>query len=66
MTENIFHRAIYLTGPTASGKTAVGVALARLLDAEVVALDSMTLYRGMDIATAKPTVSARAAVSHTT
>ena len=55
MAENPFHRAIYLTGPTASGKTAVGVALARRLDAEIVALDSATLYRGMDIGTAKPT-----------
>ena len=64
MTENIFHRAIYLTGPTASGKTAVGVALARLLGAEVVALDSMTLYRRMDIATAKPTVAERGGVPH--
>jgi len=59
-----FHRAIYLTGPTASGKTAVGVALAKWLDAEVVALDSMTLYRGMDIGTAKPTVEERQGVSH--
>ena len=62
--ENIFHRAIYLTGPTASGKTAVGVALALRLDAEVVALDSMTLYRGMDIATAKPTLEERRGVPH--
>ncbi len=55
VSDSPFHRAIYLTGPTASGKTAVGVALARRLGAEVVALDSMTLYRGMDIGTAKPT-----------
>ena len=64
MSENVFHRAIYLTGPTASGKTAVGVALARRLDAEVVALDSMTLYRGMDIATAKPSLAERGDVPH--
>jgi tRNA dimethylallyltransferase len=62
--DNIFHRAIYLTGPTASGKTAVGVALARRLDAEVLALDSMTLYRGMDIATAKPTLAERGGIAH--
>ena len=61
---NPFHRAIYLTGPTASGKTAVGLALARLIDAEVVALDSMTLYRGMDIGTAKPTAAERTEVPH--
>jgi tRNA dimethylallyltransferase len=59
-----FHRALYLTGPTASGKTAVGVALARRLGAEVVALDSMTLYRGMDVGTAKPTDAERAGVPH--
>ncbi len=59
-----FHRAVYLTGPTASGKTAVGVALARRLGAEVVALDSMTLYRGMDVGTAKPTPEERGGVPH--
>jgi tRNA dimethylallyltransferase len=59
-----FHRAIYLTGPTASGKSAVGVELAHRLDAEVVALDSMTLYRGMDIGTAKPSLEERGGVAH--
>jgi tRNA dimethylallyltransferase len=59
-----FHRAIYLTGPTASGKTAVGVALASRLGAEVVALDSMTLYRGMDVGTAKPTEEERGGIPH--
>jgi len=44
----------FLTGPTAAGKTGVGVALARRIDAEIVSLDSMALYRGMDIGTAKP------------
>lgn len=61
---NPFHRAFYLTGPTASGKTAVGVALAERLGAEVVALDSMTLYRGMDIGTAKPTLVERRGIPH--
>ena len=59
-----FHRAIYLTGPTASGKTAIGVALAERLGAEVVAMDSMTLYRGLDIGTAKPTDDERRGVTH--
>ena len=45
----------YLTGPTASGKTSVGVELALLLQAEIISLDSMALYREMDIGTAKPT-----------
>lgn len=64
MPSNPFHRAIYLTGPTASGKTAAGVALAERLGAEVVALDSMTLYRGMDIGTAKPSAAERRAIPH--
>ena len=45
----------FLTGPTASGKTAVGLALAQRLGAEIVSMDSMAVYRGMDIGTAKPT-----------
>lgn len=64
MPDNPFHRAIYLTGPTASGKTAVGVALARRLDAEVVAMDSTTIYRRMDIGTAKPTIDERGGIPH--
>jgi tRNA dimethylallyltransferase len=63
-TDNPFHRALYLTGPTASGKTVVGVLLARRLNAEIIALDSMTLYRGMDIGTAKPTIVERGGVPH--
>ena len=54
----------YLTGPTASGKTTIGLALARLIDAEIVSLDSMALYREMDIGTAKATAKQRAAVPH--
>jgi tRNA dimethylallyltransferase len=54
----------YLTGPTASGKTSVGIELARFLGAEIVSLDSMAVYRGMDIGTAKPTIAERAAVPH--
>jgi tRNA dimethylallyltransferase len=54
----------YVTGPTASGKTAVGIELARRLDAEIISLDSMAVYRGMDIGTAKPTAEERADVSH--
>jgi tRNA dimethylallyltransferase len=64
MSSKLPHRALYLTGPTAVGKTAVGVALARRLGAEILALDSMTLYRGMDIGTAKPTVAEREGVPH--
>lgn len=54
----------YLTGPTAAGKTAVGIELARRIGAEIVALDSMSVYRGMDIGTAKPSADERSAVPH--
>jgi tRNA dimethylallyltransferase len=64
MEPRVFHRGLYLTGPTASGKTAVGVALARRLDAEIVAMDSTTIYRGMDIGTAKPTMIERGGIPH--
>jgi tRNA dimethylallyltransferase len=54
----------YLTGPTASGKSSVAVELARLIEAEIVSMDSMALYRRMDIGTAKPTEAERRAVPH--
>lgn len=54
----------FLTGATASGKTSVGVALARRLGGEILSLDSMALYRGMDIGTAKPAVEERRGVPH--
>lgn len=54
----------FLTGATASGKTAVGVELAQRIDAEIISLDSMALYRGMDVGTAKPTVAERRQVPH--
>jgi tRNA dimethylallyltransferase len=60
----IFEHALVLTGPTGSGKTPLALALAERLDAEIVAMDSMTLYRGMDIGTAKPTPAERARVPH--
>ncbi|MBL0420450.1 tRNA (adenosine(37)-N6)-dimethylallyltransferase MiaA [Ramlibacter sp. AW1] len=53
-----------LAGPTASGKTAAALALARELPVEVVNVDSALVYRGMDIGTAKPSPSERAAVPH--
>lgn len=56
--------AFYLTGPTASGKTPVALDLAERLQAEIVSLDSMAIYRGMDIGTAKPTAPDRQRVSH--
>ena len=56
--------AWFLTGPTASGKSAVGVELARRLGGEIVCLDSMTIYQRMDVGTAKPSPAARASVPH--
>ena len=53
-----------LTGPTASGKTAAALLLARRLDLEIVSMDSALVYRGMDIGTAKPTPEERASVPH--
>ncbi len=54
----------FLTGATATGKTGVGVELARRLGAEIVSLDSMAVYRGMDIGTAKPSPAQRDEVPH--
>ncbi len=55
---------VAVVGPTATGKTALAVELAHRLGGEVVNADSMQLYRGMDIGTAKPTVAERGGVPH--
>ncbi len=57
-------RYLCLAGPTAAGKTAAALALARTLPLEVVSVDSALVYRGMDIGTAKPSAAERAAVPH--
>jgi len=57
-------KAIFLLGPTASGKTAVALALAQRMAAEIVSVDSAQVYRGMDIGTAKPEREVRARVPH--
>ena len=56
--------ALAILGPTASGKTAVAVEVARLLDGEIISADSRQLYRGMDVGTAKPTLAERASIPH--
>lgn len=61
---SVFEQALVITGPTASGKTAAALDLAERIGGEVVAMDSMTVYRGMDIGTAKPTAAERARVPH--
>lgn len=54
----------FLTGATASGKTRVGIELARAIDAEIISLDSMAVYRELNIGTAKPSEADRASVPH--
>lgn len=56
--------AIVIVGPTASGKTALALALAQQLPIEIINMDSALVYRGMDIGTAKPSLAERAAVTH--
>ena len=56
--------AVGLAGPTASGKTAAALALARVLPLEIISVDSALVYRGMDVGTAKPSAAERAAVPH--
>ena len=57
-------RLVVICGPTAVGKTGAGIAVARALNGEVISADSMQVYRGMDIGTAKPTAAEQAAVPH--
>jgi tRNA dimethylallyltransferase len=59
-----FQHSLVLTGPTGSGKTRLGVELAEKLGAEIISMDSMALYRRMEIGTAKPTAAERARVRH--
>ena len=61
MTNN---RIAVVAGPTASGKTRLGIALAREFDGEIVSADSMQVYRGMDVGTAKADADERAAAAH--
>ncbi|MBI5126135.1 MAG: tRNA (adenosine(37)-N6)-dimethylallyltransferase MiaA, partial [Planctomycetes bacterium] len=53
-----------LTGPTAVGKSGVAVQIARQVGAEIVSADSMQIYRGMDIGTAKPSLETRREIPH--
>jgi tRNA dimethylallyltransferase len=59
-----FENARVLTGPTGSGKTQLALELAERLGAEIISMDSMALYRGMDIGTAKPSLAERRRVPH--
>ena len=57
-------RILAVVGPTAGGKTALSIALAKHLSGEIVSCDSMQIYRGMDVGTAKPTTSEMAGIPH--
>lgn len=56
--------AIFLMGPTASGKTALSVQLAQTLNCEIISVDSALVFKGMDIGTAKPTQDERGGIPH--
>ncbi len=56
--------AVAIMGPTASGKTAAALAIARVIPSEIISVDSALVYRGMDIGTAKPNAEELASVPH--
>lgn len=57
-------KILVIIGPTCAGKSALALEVAKRLEAEIISADSMQVYRGMDIGTAKPTPEERAAVAH--
>jgi len=57
-------RPIFIAGPTAAGKSAVALALAEKIGGEIITVDSMQVYRGLDIGTAKPTAAERKKIPH--
>ena len=57
-------KVIAIVGPTAVGKTALAIKLAKKLNGEIISCDSMQIYKGMDIGTAKPTIEEREGVMH--
>ena len=57
-------RVVAVGGPTASGKTALSVALARALDGEIINADSMQIYKNLDVGTAKPSAEERQGIPH--
>lgn len=57
-------KVIVIVGPTASGKTSLAISLAKQINGEIVSCDSMQIYKGMDIGTAKPTIDEQKEVKH--
>ena len=55
---------VSIVGPTASGKTALSIEIAKLFDGEIVSADSMQIYKGMDVATAKPSLEEQQGIKH--
>lgn len=64
LPSELLRKCWFLAGPTASGKSAASLVLAKTLDAEIISLDSMAIYRGMDIGTAKPSAEDQRCVPH--
>jgi len=63
-TATVNRQPVYLAGPTAVGKSAVALALAEKIGGEIISVDSMQVYRGLDIGTAKPTAEEQARIPH--
>lgn len=61
---DLLQKCWFIAGPTASGKTALGIELAQSISGEIVSLDSMAIFRGMNIGTAKPSKEEQARVPH--
>ena len=57
-------KVIVICGPTASGKTSLGIQIANLVNGEIISADSMQIYKDMDIGSAKPTIEERAQATH--
>jgi tRNA dimethylallyltransferase len=64
MNNQNYPPAIFLMGPTASGKTALSVQLAQALNGEIISVDSVQVFKGMDIGTAKPSLEERGGIPH--
>ncbi len=63
-TNDLVKPLVVIVGPTASGKTALAIEVAKRFDGEIICADSRTIYKGMDIGTAKPTPQERQGVIH--